>query len=141
MRCFYPNPPEPDLSIVKAIKELKWSWQPRFWFVENTLPSRRWLTQEFGSVRAILPGHAIWSNMLVLLPNTKPHKTEVSEAGKRWYERRFAEGKANTRRPFGTGHAAGGKGAAEIAKIPYEIGDTICRAMEQRSGINARLAT
>src|SRR5271167_1106320 len=48
LRCFYPEPPEPELSIVAlvvcpAIERFK----PGCWVVENVLAARPWLSRYF----------------------------------------------------------------------------------------------
>lgn len=138
LRCFYPNPPEPDLSIAHGVKEAIAAIVPRFWVVENVWASRPWLTRLFGPVMARPPGHALWSNLLVLFPHIEPHKGKVA-GNKRWGP--MGHGNALTNAAWwekrgksyvGTGH--NGVSAAEASKIPYEIGETICRAVEARSG-------
>jgi len=136
LRCFYPNPPEPDLSIVRAIKETLRTFSPRFWCVENVWASRPWLTKIFGPVRARPPGHAIWSNLAFLLPHIEPHKGKVA-GNKRWGPMGHGNDSTNAewwrkrgKSYVGTGH--NGTNAAEAARIPYEIGEAICRAVEQR---------
>lgn len=141
LRCFYPNPPEPDLSIALGVKEQIERVEPRFWVVENVWAARPWLTQIFGQVRAMPPGHALWSNLMFLLPNLPPHKGSFHashKSGKRWgalahtregwWKERMMTGPSYV----GTGH--NGLEAAEAAKIPYEIGEAICCAVEQRLG-------
>src|ERR1700722_5429710 len=51
LRCFYPNPPTPDLSIAKAIIPIIGSIWPKFWVIENVLASRPWLNELYGPVR------------------------------------------------------------------------------------------
>jgi hypothetical protein len=94
--------------------------KPIYWFHENVWASRPWLNQIFGPPIVLLPGHAIWGNRRVLFPNIAPHKG--SAQGKRWGE--FGVGSGGSR------IAAERRNTAEIAKIPYEIGETICRAVE-----------
>ena len=79
MRCFYPDPPEPNLSISLAVRAVIDEFQPRQWIVENVWASRPWLTKIFGPVRARPPGHALWSNQLLMLPNVQPHKSILAE--------------------------------------------------------------
>src|SRR5208282_5306335 len=59
LRCFFPNPPAPDLSLVQGIWEFIDFLRPRYWVVENVWASRPWLTKIFGPVRAKPPGHAL----------------------------------------------------------------------------------
>lgn len=126
LRCFYPNPQEPSLEIAQSIKNIIGDLRPQFWCVENVWGSRPWLTKLFGPVRALPPGHALWSNLGFLLPNIKPHKVfmgRMNHGYKEWFAKR---GKS----PIWTGNY--GLSAAEAAKIPYEIGEAICAAVERR---------
>lgn len=136
LRCFYPNPPEPDLSVALGVKAEIARLDPAFWVVENVWASRPWLTKIFGPVRNRPPGHALWSNLMFLLPNIEPHKGKVA-GNKRWGP--MGHGNENTNAEWwrkrgksyvGTGH--NGVNAAEAAKIPYEIGESICRAVEAK---------
>jgi hypothetical protein len=117
LRCFYPNPPKPDLSIAQGIKELIESVNPRFWVIENVFGSRQFLTKLFGPVRCLSASHALWSNLGFLLPNLKPNK--------RFRERMNYNYKAINPGQYGLK-------PAEAAKIPYEIGEAICAAVERR---------
>jgi len=125
MRCFFPDPPEPDLSISIGVYEAIEYWRPRFWVVENVWAARPWLTKLFGPVRAMPPGHALWSNLGFLLPSLRAHK-----------------GNFNAKRLKGRwGHLSGlhsskskarQEDTAAAATVPYEIGTAICRAVEAR---------
>ena len=139
LRCFHPHPPAPDLSIATAIRSINRTWAPRCWFVENVWAARPFLNPIFGPLAARLPGHAIWSNQLVLFPNVAPHKGSANQkagSGKRWGSFGRITRPAHTRAWFeargmsyiGTGH--NGMAAVEAARIPYEIGETICRLIE-----------
>ena len=134
LRCFFPNPPDPDLSIVEAVHREMFRFYPTWWMVENTSPSRRWLTPMFGAVRAAAPGHVIWGKLPCLLPPTVSHKTD-------FVSRRYpAMGMKRDRVAVkGRHYDANGRlpdnelfDAATIAKIPYEIGEAICAAVERR---------
>jgi hypothetical protein len=120
--CFFPNQPEPDLSIAIGVKAEIERLIPRFWCVENVWPSRKWLSRIFGPVSNRPSGHALWSNLGFLLPNIPPHKGKIS-GDKRWG-------------PMGHGRKGGTdnhkRQAAVTAIIPYEIGEAICRAVEAR---------
>lgn len=116
MRCFNPNPPMPDLSVVKAVRSAILTLRPRYWFAENVWSSRPFLNPIFGRPIARPPGHVIWGNLGVLFPSLKPHKGSA--------------GCWNTGRWGPTGK--GGINAAESAVIPYEIGECICAAVERR---------
>jgi hypothetical protein len=123
MRCFYPNPPDPDLSLARAIKSTIDLFQPAAWIHENVWASRPFLTPIFGPVACLLPGHALWGRIPTLLPNIKPHKANFDRKHSKWWDTR-------DKSFFGTGH--NGAGAAQVATIPYPIGEAICRAVEAR---------
>jgi hypothetical protein len=113
LRCFYPNPERPDISIA-----------------QNVWASRPWLTRLFGPVRAMPPGHALWSNLAFLLPSVMPHKS-----GRRAFAHigRNVPAYVSNPRP---GHNRAfiphlRHMPAEAAKIPYEIGEAICRTVEE----------
>jgi len=134
MRHFYPNPPEPDLSIVRAIAQYVWDSWPPWWVVENVRSSRQFINPILGYPQAVVPGHVFWGKLPTLIPQVQPHKQAPNrkfgttaaqfEKAKAWWA---ARGKS----PQWTGH--NGLSAAEAAKIPYEIGEAICRAVEARS--------
>lgn len=114
LRCFYPNPPQPDLSIAQAVRQFINTLNPRFWIVENVLGARRFLNQLFGAVRCRPASCVLWSNLGFLLPPLKPHKAFRERMNHDWKrgQKRF------------------GLRPTEAAKIPYEIGEAICRAVE-----------
>jgi hypothetical protein len=128
MRCFYPNPPEPSLAIARAVGQMISELMPRFWCVENVWAARPWLVKVFGPVRAMPPGHALWSNLGFLLPNIAPHKGNLrrhpGSRGHRWFTDRGLSW-------CGTGD--NGTSLADAAKIPYEIGEAICAVVERLS--------
>lgn len=101
---------EPDLTLSLACKRiidhLAIGHPKMAWGFENVLASRKFLTSIFGPVRAIVDGHAIWGNFPGLLPQTRGHKWRLPPSPDR---------------------------AALRAKIPYEIGESICRAVEARA--------
>lgn len=138
LRCFYPNPERPcisrELGVLRAIERL----QPKVWVVENVWAARPWFGNLFGPVRNRVPGHCLWSNTQFLLPSLPAHKGSfhykhssgkrwgaVSHNRKEWFDRHGLSF-------VGTGH--NGVEAAEAAKIPYEIGEAICIAVERRMG-------
>lgn len=129
LRCFYPHPPAPDISLELGVLRAIERFKPHQWIVENVWAARPWLTQLFGPVTAMIPGHALWSNSVFLLPNTPAHKGNMDRSGRwglgksRWWTLR---GKS----PCWTGH--NGVSAEEAARIPYEIGEAICIAIERR---------
>lgn len=170
LRCFFPNPPEPDATIPWAIRWSIEELKPRHWFVENAWAARPWFNRIFGPVATILPGHAIWSDTRILFPNLPPHKGSAGyRRTGRWepmghaklgnlhnvqqvplsmgISRMESDLSSETLSPlsskpkrWGTfGTASGGqargsgrRNAAQSAVIPYEIGETICRAVEAR---------
>ena len=73
--------------------------------LENVAGARKYLTPLFGPVRAIVDGHCFWGRLPGLLPQTRGHKWRLPPSPDR---------------------------AAIRAKIPYEIGEAICRAVENR---------
>jgi len=97
---------EPDLTLSLACKRLIDLFKPGAWVFENVLASRPFLTPVFGPVRAITAGHAFWGNFPGLLPKTRGHKWKLPPSPDR---------------------------AAIRAMIPYEIGETLCRAVEGRA--------
>lgn len=139
LRCFYPNPTPPDLSIVRAVKNFIERTGPRFWWVENVRASRPWLQEFFGPVRANIPGHSLWSNQIVLLPNIQPHKSQSAALTNRGVgaipnkKLKWRGSKKLWQQPaVAFGPKRYGVEGAVAAKIPYEIGEAICRAVEQR---------
>jgi site-specific DNA-cytosine methylase len=136
LRCFYPNPPEPDIAQCLAVKQAIEELKPKHWIVENVWASRPWLTQIFGPVRALVPGHALWSDMALLLPNIAPHKGSAGYwSTGRWGpvghgQRLRAWVKACNR---GSGILTGHNGidAAEASLIPRELSEAICLAVER----------
>ena len=76
--------------------------------LENVLASRKYLSPLFGPVAAQVAGHAFWGKLPCLLPQTTGHKWRLPPSPDR---------------------------AAIRAKIPYEIGEAICRAVEARNGL------
>lgn len=124
MRCFFPDPPEPDLSIAQSVKAFIDWIQPVCWMVENVRASRPWLNRIFGIPRACSVSHVFYGNVPTLIPVIRNHKSgdrRVAPDGKRQSPRMIQ------RYGQGDDHAA-----AEAAKIPYEIGEAICRAVETR---------
>jgi hypothetical protein len=132
LKCFFPNPPEPDLSIVLGVKAAIANLNPLVWMVENVWPSRPWLTRVFGPVTNRVPGHVLWSNWQILLPNLKPHKGTTAD-GRHVVGNRDALKK---QRPVIAHGPARYGWRADAALIPYEIGEAICRAVEQRNGLH-----
>jgi hypothetical protein len=137
LRCFYPNPPEPDLSIAHGVREVIFRIRPVCWIVENVWASRPWLTKLFGQVRARPPGHVLWSNQLLMLPSLPAHKGNFQyshASGKRWGPIAHTHKSGEWMNKRGrSGYAAhNGIEASVAALIPYEIGEAICIAVERR---------
>lgn len=142
LRCFYKEPPLPDISLeVGVLRAIEWL-KPDMWVVENVRAARPWLTKLFGPVRAQPLGHALWSNQLLMLPFTPPHKGSFNHSqasGQRWgpasHNRKYDSTEWYRKRGksrVGTGH--NGMEASLAAQIPYEIGEAICIAVERRHG-------
>lgn len=125
MRCFFPEPPDPDLSLVLGVRQAIDRFNPRFWAVENVRSSRPWLNRIFGIPRACSVSHVLYGTFPGLIPPIRAHKSgdrSVAPNGGRQSPRMIQRwGK-------GDEHAA-----AEAAKIPYEIGEAICAAVERRA--------
>ncbi len=126
LRCFFPEPPMPDLSLALGVKSAIEYFTPAVWCVENVLSARPFLNPIFGPPRIVTTGHVLWTNLGFLLPNIRPHKGAIRtglmyrhEAWKGW-------GAMNRSGAFAE------IAAAQAAVIPYEIGDSICRAVERR---------
>jgi len=115
--CFFPNEPEPDLSIAYAVRDAIEYLRPRIWVVENVLPARRWFSKIFGPVMAMLPGHALWSSHQVLFPNVRPHKGRIQK-GKYWGPLAHVRNTSGVKRSEAT---------AVASMIPFEIGAAVCR--------------
>jgi hypothetical protein len=79
------------------------------WVIENVGGSRKFLTPVLGPVRARTSGHIFWSNMPLMIP--------TGLSGRKWLL-------SPTKDPRDR--------AAARAKIPYEIGEAICAAVERR---------
>lgn len=148
LRCFYPAPPEPNLAQALALKATIDEFRPRYWVVENVWAARPWLTQIFGPVRALVPGHALWSNLALMLPNVKPHKAAIGhDQVANWSNRikRDRNGRPFRQRPAvlkgpkrydptvqARSFIRHTKDASSLAAtIPYEIGEAICAAVER----------
>ena len=98
------NPAKPDTEFAIACLDAVRMLQPRWWVIENVMGARRFLSPILGPVRAMVTGHVFWGNLPCLLPQTKSHKRRLPPSPDR---------------------------PALRSKIPYEIGDSICRAMER----------
>ena len=95
----------PDLTLSLGCKAIIDAFPDADWVFENVATSRLFLTPILGPVRAMVNGHTFWGNFPGLLPQTKGHKWKLPPSPDR---------------------------AALRAKIPYEIGEAICRAVEAR---------
>jgi site-specific DNA-cytosine methylase len=107
LRCFYPGEPAPDMSITHGVIDAISRLHPKFWIVENVQFACRHYEGLLGQPAMKVPGHAFWTNLSLLWPQIQPHKRRAHHLSKRIRQ-------------------------AEAAKIPYEIGEAICRAVEQR---------
>ncbi|MFZ1975821.1 MAG: hypothetical protein WAU89_23470 [Candidatus Acidiferrales bacterium] len=124
LRCFFPNPPEPDLSIAKGCYSANEQMKPDYWFHENVLAARPFLNPIFGPPRIVTTGHVLWTNFGLLLPNIKPHKGAI-RTGLIYKGKKPGWGPMNHGKSRGDSHQ-------RAAKIPYEIGEAICAAVERR---------
>tara|TARA_R100000353_G_C6509546_1_gene196267 strand:- start:2183 stop:2806 length:624 start_codon:yes stop_codon:yes gene_type:complete len=52
----------PDLSLVKAIKNIIDTVQPKYWVVENVVGSIRYLSEILGEPRQIIGPYVLWGN-------------------------------------------------------------------------------
>jgi len=97
---------EPDISIVRAALQAVRDFNPRFWVIENTIHSRKWVTPILGPTAVSIAGHYFWGKLPCLLPNVNriPKESLWPRANR----------------------------ASERAKIPYAIGEAICIAVERR---------
>lgn len=125
LRCFFPNPPKPDMAVVCAVKRLIDLFDPPHWCVENVVSSRPFITPIFGQVRALTTGHSLWSNLGFLLPNIKPQKGAI-RTGRIYKGKKPGWGPMNHDKSRRDSHE-------RAAKIPYEIGEAICAAVERRA--------
>lgn len=96
----------PDLSIAKAARAAIDFFKPRWWVIENTIHSRKWLIPLLGHPTHNAGGHYFWAHIPTLLPDVqrKPKESYWPSEDRQ----------------------------ALRAKIPYEIGEAICRAVETR---------
>jgi hypothetical protein len=100
------NPARPDVALTLACLEAIRCIKPNRWIIENVMGARKFLSPILGPVRAIVTGHVFWGDLPCLLPDTRAHKRRRPPTPDR---------------------------TALRAKIPYEIGETICRAVESRT--------
>jgi hypothetical protein len=114
MRCFFPNPPLPDLGIALAVRAAIDWLAPKWWIVENVYASRRWLDLIYGPPFVSSRSDVFWGHIPTLLPQLKPHKSGGGS-------------KSSGRKAYAA------RNPAARAKVPYEIGETICRAVESRN--------
>jgi hypothetical protein len=130
----------PSLELIKACSSIVKSLQPTWYVIENVRSAREWLTPLLGPVRYYSTGHVLWGRLPGLLPNIAPHKGNWGSlngsGGVRPQIRPWMMvSEAERKRRHGI-HGEFVKGDPAIAgKIPYEIGEAICRAVEQREGV------
>lgn len=127
MRHFYPSPPIPDISLELGVLRAIDRFSPSSWIVENVRAARPWLNPLFGPPYVVSSGHVYWGRPPGLLPQTQPHK--IAPHRKFGTDPR-AYFKSRGMSAIGTGHM--GLTPAEAARIPYEIGEAVCRAVEAR---------
>jgi hypothetical protein len=99
------NPPNPDTALTKGCLEIIRSLDPNFWIIENVMGSRKFLTPILGPIASKVCGHVFWGRLPGLIPDAKSHKWRLPPTPDR---------------------------TALRAKIPYEIGEAICLAVERR---------
>lgn len=108
--CNQQAPPNPETALSEACWEVI---RRADWpILENVGAARKYLTPLFGPVRARVSGHCFWGKLPCLLPQTRGHKWRLPPTPDR---------------------------AALRSKIPYEIGEAICRAVEQRNNESGRV--
>jgi len=122
--------PSPSLELVEACRSIVGTFHPRFWIIENVMGSRKWLTPILGPVRWRSTGHVLYGALPGLIPNVKSHKGSLGHVN--------GSGVFGPRRGYWATGSGGSRNASErrnsalISKIPYEIGEAICRAVEAR---------
>lgn len=130
LRTFYPNPPEPSLEIVEAIAGIVGYWEPAWYIVECTSGAQRFFRDvlQLGAWKARSGSHYLWGKLPGLIPQSQSHK---GGDYKDWRSRL-----RRVREAAGLSDSWTGSGFPNIhqaaAKIPYEIGEAICRAVETR---------
>ena len=95
---------EPTTTLVEACLEAVEYFRPRFWILENVWAARKFVSPLAGPVRALVDGHAFWGWLPGLIPQTRAHKWMLPPGPER---------------------------ASRRARIPYEIGEAICVAVER----------
>jgi hypothetical protein len=128
-----PNLQEPSIDCVLGVMRAIEATSPAYWIVENVRCARPWLNPLLGPVMWNSTGHVLWGRLPGLIPQVKPHKASLGRVNGSgtFGPRRGAWGKGHT----GYRNESERRNSAEIAKIPYEIGEAICRAVEQREGM------
>ena len=115
----------PSVELVRAALAAVRLINPLWWIIENVRAARGWLTPILGPVRYFSTGHVLWGSLLGLIPNVSPKKGKwVHLNGSRRWVPQWGVKEAFGPSPDRT---------ALRAKIPYEIGDAICRAVERRT--------
>lgn len=117
--------PDPDMSIVEAVKRFVIELKPRFWMVENVRNSRKWITPILGPIWYRSSGHFLWGKLPGLIPQTGPTKGA-------WGRRNGSGDYRDEWRPKESYGPSKDRPALR-AKIPYEIGLAICRAVERKA--------
>ncbi len=98
--------PFPTTELVLACRAAVDWFKPVWWIIENVMASRKFITPILGPIYAKVTGHVFWGRCPTLLPATISHKWRLPPTPDR---------------------------QALRAKIPPEIGEAICRAVEARS--------
>jgi len=97
------------ISLVQGCFDAVHYLKPVQWIIENVRGSRKFLTPILGPVRAMTSGHVFWSDSALMIP--------FGLSGRKWLQSPTKDSRDR---------------AANRAKIPYEIGEAICRAVEVR---------
>lgn len=103
------NPPKPDNALTKGCLEVIEALSPDWWIIENVMGARKFLTPILGPIAAKICGHVFWGRLPGLIPDAQSHKWRLPPTPDR---------------------------TALRAKIPYEIGEAICAAVERRCAEN-----
>lgn len=132
MRTFYPNAALPEMSTVQAIIEIVDEWRPDWWIVENVSGARQFFAEVIGLGRwkARSGSHYFWGHLPGLIPQTATHKGGDYKSFK---DRISRLRKAHSLPENWKGSKPDYHHVA--AKIPYEIGEAICIAVERRMGV------
>lgn len=112
--CNRKAPSQPDIELTMACYRAMQYLKPRYWIIENVSAARKYLTPYLGPLYSRVAGHVFWGRCPSLLPDTAGHKWRLPPSPDR---------------------------AALRARIPYEIGEAICIAVERRLGVYKEVRT